>query len=45
MQKLINGSMQNVSLSGERGTASLWLVVESRMLYVKQWESMPMCSV
>ena len=35
MRKLINGSMQHVSLSGERGwTASLWLVGESRMLYV-----------
>ena len=30
------GSMQHVSRSGEKGrTASLWLVVESRMLYVR----------
>ncbi len=40
MQKLINGSMQNVSLSGERGT-SLRLV-ESRILYVGIRESMQM---
>ena len=32
-------SMQHVSLSGERGwTASLWLVGESRILYVNQKE-------
>ena len=34
-------SMQHVSLSGERGwTASLWLVGESRMLYVGTEERM-----
>ncbi len=43
MQKLINGSMQNVSRSGEKGrTASLWLVGESRILYVGLRESMKM---
>ena len=32
--------MQNVSRSGEKGrTASLWLVGESRILYVRAWES------
>ena len=40
MQKLINGSIRNVSRSGEKGrTASLWLVVESRILYVGIRES------
>ena len=35
MRKPINGSMQHVSRSGEKGrTASLWLVGESRILYV-----------
>ena len=39
MQKLINGSMRNVSRSGEKGrTASLWLVGESRIHYVNQKE-------
>ena len=36
MRKPINGSMQHVSRSGEKGrTASLWLVGESRFLYVR----------
>ena len=36
MQKLIKGSIRNVSRSGEKGrTASLWLVGESRLLYVR----------
>ena len=36
-------SKQHVSLSGERGwTASLWLVGESRILYVGIRESMQM---
>ena len=39
MRKLINGSMRNVSRSGEKGrTASLWLVGESRTHYVNQKE-------
>ena len=37
MQKLINGSMQNVSRSGE--------MVESRIHYVGIQENMLMCSI
>ena len=38
MQKLINGSMQNVFLSGERGGPSAQQMVESRIHYVNQKE-------
>ena len=38
MRKLINGSMQNVSRSGEKGGPSK--MVESRILYVGMKESM-----
>ena len=42
-KKLQMESMQNVSRSGEKGrTASLWLVGESRILYVGIRESMKM---
>ena len=45
-RKLIDGkNATRFPFWRERGTASLWLVVESRMLYVKPLESMPMCSV
>ena len=38
MQRPVNGKMGCFFLSGERGTTSLWLVVESRMLYVRAKE-------
>ena len=39
MRKLINGkNAARFPFWRERGTASRWLVVESRMLYVNPWD-------